>query len=72
MARCWMSAPLVRSLHPRPACGIQPRQNGLQGTSPAAGCVSSGYACNRGRNADDARARVDVVFQPSLGSKIKL
>ncbi len=73
MARRGMSLPLVRSLDPRLACGIQPRQSALQGTGQAAEYVSSGCACNRDPSAGDVRAHVDVfVFQPLLGIMIRI
>lgn len=72
MARRGMST-LGRMPDPRPACGIQPRQNALQGRGQAAECAPSGYACSRDLSAGDARARVDaIVLQPSLGIVIRL
>jgi hypothetical protein len=73
MARPEMAIPLLRSPLPRLACGIRPRQSAPQGTGQAAGCVSSGCACNHDPSVDDAHAHVDAsVFQPSLGIMIRV
>ena len=72
MARHETSTPPDRRPDPRLACGIQPRQSGLQGTGLVVECEPLGYACSRGPSAGDARARVDAyVTQSSLDTMVR-